>query len=159
VESFLQSATAACPDVSFSTGTPGADESLAGCLLVKLNCYSRSSSSSSSGGDGSLGQQGSELQSREQVAWMDMVAVAVALMDAGSNRGAGGGGAGTEESGEGGVPRLSVVFLNSSFSTQLAISRRRTTSKLLRRSAKVRGCESEEWNAWLMPASVAFACC
>jgi hypothetical protein len=127
VNAFLQSASASCPDVTCETEMSDPEEPLSGCLLVRLRCYSRADSSSSS--------SSRALDSREQQAWQDMVSVAVALMDAGSGRGAVG-----SEGGEGsGVPSLNVVYLNSSLSTQLAISRRRTTSKLLRRSAKVRG--------------------
>jgi hypothetical protein len=128
VDAFLQNAAASCPDVTCETEISDPEEPLSGCLLVRLRCYSRADSSSSS-------SSGRALDSRELQAWQDMVSVAVALMDAGCGRGA----VGSEGVEGSGVPRLNVVYLNSSLSTQLAISRRRTTSKLLRRSAKVRG--------------------
>jgi hypothetical protein len=134
VDAFLQSATESCPDVAFKTSIPDPDDSVTGSLLVALESYS-----SSSGGGGS--SSGRALNSRELQAWQDMVSVAVSLMDAGSKRGApgsGGGSDGYDESVGPAVPRLCVTYLDGSLSTQLAISRRRTTSKLLRRSAKVR---------------------
>lgn len=129
VDAFLQAATESCPDVAFKTSIPDPDDSVTGGLLIALQCYSSSSGSS-----------GRVLNSRELQAWQDMVSVAVSLMDAGSKRGALGGNGGSDgydESEGPAVPRLCVTYLDGSLSTQLAISRRRTTSKLLRRSAKV----------------------
>jgi len=130
VDAFLQAATAAHPDVAWVTGQPPDDEPMAGCLLIKLTAYTRDDSGS-----------GGVLDSRELAAWQALVSVAVGLMDAGSKGVGDGGDEGGDGDGDegvsGGVPRLCVVYLNSSLSTQLAISRRRTTSKLIRRSAKV----------------------
>jgi hypothetical protein len=143
VDAFLSAATASFSDVSFETDVAGQDDPVQGCLLVRLGCYTRNRSS----GGGSSGSS-RELDGRELQAWQDMVAVAVALMDAGSKRDTASSSSGygqydQEEAGGAAaavaLPRLCVAYLDASLSTQLAISRRRTTSKLLRRSAKVRG--------------------
>jgi hypothetical protein len=126
VDAFLQAATESCPDVAFKTSIPDPDDSVTGGLLVALECYSSSGSSS-----------GRALNSRELQAWQDMVSVAISLRDAGSKRGALGGSDGYDEREGPAMTRLCVTYLDCSLSTQLAISRRRTTSKLLRRSAKV----------------------
>lgn len=147
VDAFLSAATASNPDVSFQTDVPGPDDTVQGCLLVHLKCYTRKRSN----GGGSDGSSGSSrvLDGRELQAWQDMVAAVVALMDAGSKRdAAGGSGYGEYDQEEAGgaaavaLPRLCMAYLDASLSSQLAISRRRTTSKLLRRSAKVSGTYS-----------------
>lgn len=145
VDAFLSAATASNPDVSFQTDVPGPDDTVQGCLLVHLKCFTRKRSSGGGGSDGSSSGSSRVLDGRELQAWQDMVAAVVALMDAGSKRdAAGGSGYGEYDQEEAGgaaavaLPRLCVTYLDASLSSQLAISRRRTTSKLLRRSAKVR---------------------
>lgn len=126
---FLQAATEATPDVSFSTHVAGPQDPLAGSVVVELRSYAAPSAAAAAD-PGSAGLEAARQNARQQRAWQDMVTAAAQLLSAAASSGSG-----SWEP----LPRLALVHMASSFSTQLAICRCRTTSKLLRRSAKVRG--------------------
>lgn len=123
---YLARATAATQDVSFEVALADPEEDLAGSVLVRLTSFTDVADPSAPS------EEAARLGRRMTKSWQDMVAVAARMMGS-SNSAAGVG------SGEAAVelPRLSLVHMFASCSTQLALSRRRTTSKLLQRSGKV----------------------
>jgi hypothetical protein len=130
VAAFLRSATAATPDVTASTSLAGPGERLAGCVLVKLQSWAAPPAArQAADDDGAAAQAAARRQVRQRQAWQDMVAVAALLLTAAGSSSAGGDARP--------LPRLAVVHMLGSLSTQLALCRRKTTTKLLRRSAKV----------------------
>lgn len=90
----------------------------AGTVIIQLTSYSSDVDHRSE-----ADVDGSRLRRRMDRAWQDMVQVAAQLLS--SNEA---------------IPRLTLVHLSGTCSTRLALCRRRTTSKLLRRSGKVRSC-------------------
>ncbi|KAF8067307.1 SRL1 [Scenedesmus sp. PABB004] len=122
VSAFLAAAAPGAPDVraEVSPAEPGSDAG--GCVLVRLASFGGAAEPDAPDAEHA------RLGRRMTAAWADMASLAARLLSAGGRGGAGD---------DGGLPRLSLVSLGASLSTRLALCRHRTTSKLLRRSAKV----------------------
>jgi hypothetical protein len=121
---FLQAATATLPDVSFETALADPDSDLAGSVLVKLTSFSNLPDSSAPA------EERARFQRRMVAAWQDATALAARMLSSSS-------GAAADAAAAVELPRLCLVHMSGSCSTRLALCRRRTTSKLLRRSGKV----------------------
>lgn len=104
------------PDVTVETALAESSSDLAGTVLVKFISY-RADTNNRPEADA----DGSRSARRMNKAWQDMVQIAAQLLS----------------SSGGEAPRLALVHTDASCSTRLALCRRRTTSKLLRRSGKV----------------------
>eukprot|EP00775_Hariotina_reticulata_P011329 gene11329-11479_t len=139
---YLHAATLHLPDVEYRTSVPdsdnGADNDCAGCLSITLGFKEglRTMVTGLSGSDPEADR--ARLKRRALKAWHNVVAVASQLLT-GSGRQLIGceQDSGSLASKLATMPRLTVVTLNGSLSTMVGLCRRRTTSKLLRRSAKV----------------------
>jgi hypothetical protein len=123
LQQFLQAATSTLPDVAFETALADPDSDLAGSVLVKLTSFSNLPDSSAPA------EERARFQRRMVSAWQDATALAAGLLS--SSAGSGAAAAAVE------LPRLCLVHMSGSCSTRLALCRRRTASKLLRRSGKV----------------------
>lgn len=102
------------PDVSAEVFLPDTSDSLAGTVLIKLTSFNADIAERAESD-----VDGSRLANRMNRAWQDMVRVVSEVLSSSE------------------VPKMAVVHMSASTSTRLALCRRRTTSKLLRRSGKV----------------------
>lgn len=134
VAAFLQHAVASLNDVEFSTRVADADEPMAGCVVVEMRSYAAPPSSMAAD-PSEAALEASRQQAREVRAWHDLISAAVQLLSSAAGPSTSGGASPVPAPS---LPRVALVHMSSSLSTQLAICRCRTTSKLLRRSAKVR---------------------
>jgi hypothetical protein len=125
LQQFLQAATSTLPDVSFETALADPDSDLAGSVLVKLTSFSNLPDSSAPA------EERARFQRRMVAAWQDATALVARMLSSSTGAAADAAAAAVD------LPRLCLVHMSGSCSTRLALCRRRTTSKLLRRSGKV----------------------
>lgn len=119
----LSALPSTAPDVAAETAIADSGGDMAGTLLIRLTSFNDNiADRPASDADGS------RLSRRMNRAWQDMVKIAAQLLSSSSRTG---------DSDD--MPRLALVHMTASCSTRLALCRRRTTSKLLRRSGKVTG--------------------
>ncbi|WIA33136.1 hypothetical protein OEZ86_006287 [Tetradesmus obliquus] len=123
LQQFLQAATSMFPDVAFETALADPDSDLAGSVLVTLTSHSNLPDSSAPA------EERARFQRRMEAAWQDATALVARMLSSSS--------ATADAAAAAELPRLCLVHMSGSCSTRLALCRRRTTSKLLRRSGKV----------------------
>uniref|UniRef100_A0A383W4J3 Nuclear pore complex protein n=1 Tax=Tetradesmus obliquus TaxID=3088 RepID=A0A383W4J3_TETOB len=123
LQQFLQAATSMFPDVAFETALADPDSDLAGSVLVTLTSHSNLPDSSAPA------EERARFQRRMEAAWQDATALVARMLSSSS--------ATADAAAAAELPRLCLVHMSGSCSTRLALCRRRTTSKLLRRTGKV----------------------